>query len=124
MSGYKYVCPTKNGYKAFTISSSKFVELIPSRKDTLRFAKVKGYVKDKHIILHYVPTITGCLLSTLLFPLGLLIEGTANYKQTWNNMVVRMWYSEQKGSFIGDDVYQRDNGDTTFDELLEAAKYK
>lgn len=121
---YKYICPTEKGYKSFTISNSKFIGIVPARKGSLRFAKVKGYVKDKHIILHYVPTVTGCILSTLLFPVGLLVEGFGNYKQTWDSMVVRMWYSEQKGSFIGDDVYQRNNGDTTFQELLEAAKFK
>ena len=120
---YKYICPTENGYKAFTIKWSVFGEIVPTRK-SMRFMKLKGYVKGKHIILHYVPTRTGCILSTLLFPIGVILEGLANYKSTWENMVVRMWYAEEKGSFIGDDVYERNNGDGTFKKILAAAKFK
>lgn len=120
---YKYISPTENGYKAFTIKWNIFVDIVPTRKGR-KFAKVKGYVKDKHIILHYVPTFIGCVISTLLFPVGLLIDGFGNYKKTWESMVVRMWFAEEKGSFTGDDIYNRDNGDNTFDRLLRNAIFK
>ena len=43
---YKYISPTENGYKAFTIKWNIFVDIVPTRKGR-KFAKVKGYVKDK-----------------------------------------------------------------------------
>lgn len=120
---YKYISPTENGYRAFTIKWNTFVDIVPTRKGR-RFTKVKGYVKDKHIILHYVPTFIGCVISTLLFPVGLLIDGFGNYKETWESMVVRMWFAEEKGGFTGDDIYNRDNGDYTFKRLLSNATFK
>lgn len=120
---YKYVFPTENGYRAFTMKWSTFIEIVPTRKGR-RFTKLKGYVKDKHVILHYVPTLTGCILSTLLFPIGVVLDGLTNYKSTWKSMVVEVWYAEEKGNFSGDDVYERNNGDDTFKKLLAAAKFK
>lgn len=120
---YKYICPTENGYRTFTMKWSTFEEIVPTRKG-LRFLKVKGYVKDKHIILNYIPTVTGCILCTALFPLALLSDGISNYKEIWEDMVTGVWYAEQLGKFSGDDVYKRDNGDDTFTRLLAAAKFK
>lgn len=120
---YKYVCPTENGYRAFTMKWSTFIEIVPTRKGR-RFTKLKGYVKDKHVILHYVPTLAGCILSTVLFPIGVVLDGLTNYKSTWESMVVEVWYAEEKGNFSGDDVYERNNGDDTFKRLLAAAKFK
>ena len=120
---YKYICPTENGYKAFTIKWSTFIDIIPTRKGR-RFTKLKGYVKDKHIILHYIPTITGCILCTTLFPLVLLSDGISNYKEIWKDMVIDVWYAEKLGKFSGDDVYERNNGDGTFKKLLAAAKFR
>ena len=120
---YKYICPTENGYKAFTIKWNTFVDIVPTRKGR-RFTKVKGYVKDKHIILHYIPTVTGCILCTLLFPLALLSDGISNYKKIWKDMVTDNWCAEELGKFSGDDIYNRDNGDNTFEKLLSNASFK
>ena len=120
MREYKYVSPAENGYKPFTIKWKTFVEIVPTRKGR-RFTKVKGYLKGEHIILHYIPTFTGCILSTLLFPVGVLSEGFSNYKEIWQDMVVKTWYAEEKGSFSGDDIYKK-RGDT-FDKLLSVAKF-
>lgn len=117
---YKFECPTKRGYKAFTVDRKTFQKIVPTRE--FRFMKVKGYVKDKHIILHYIPTPIGCILTTLLYPLGVLMEGFANYKETWEDMVLDTWFAEKRGKYSGDDVHQRDN-DNTFEELLLVAKF-
>lgn len=120
---YKYICPIEDGYKAFTIKWSAFIEIVPTRKG-IRFTKLKGYVKGDHIILHYVPTVAGCIISTMLFPVGVILEGLANYKSTWDNMVIRMWHAEEKGSFSSDVVSERDNSDDIFERLIAAAKFK
>ena len=118
---HKFECPTKRGYKAFTVDRKTFQKIVPTRE--FRFMKVKGYVRDKHIILHYIPTPIGCILTTLLYPIGVLTYGFASYKETWKSMVTDTWFAEKKGKHSGDDVYQRDN-DNTFEELLLVAKYK
>lgn len=120
---YKYICPTENGYREFTMKWKVFGEIVPTRKGR-RFTKLKGYVKDKHIILHYIPTVTGCILCTALYPFLLISEGVSNYKSIWDEVVTRMWYAEERGAFSGDDVYERNNGDDTFKKLLAAAEFE
>jgi hypothetical protein len=118
---YKYECPTVRGYVKFRIS----------RKDQNRIFKYRKwiwsinhdyYVKDKHIIMQKIPNIYGCIASTLLFPVGVLLEGLANTKETYKDMILRTWQCKKYGAFSSDDIYQRENDDGTFDKLLVASK--
>lgn len=121
MSEYVYKSPVEDGYKEFTIKWKNFVEIVPTRKG-IRFTKVKGYIKGEHIVVHYIPTLTGCLLTTLLFPVGLLLDGVSNWKDTWHTCVTHQWKCEESGKFISDDFYKK-RGET-FDKLLRVAKFK
>ena len=80
------------------------------------------YVKDNHVIMQRIPNIYGCIASTLLLPVGLLLEGLSNSKETYMDMVVKVWQAKKYGAFSGDDIYKRDNGDDTFDQLMQARK--
>ena len=118
---YKYECPTERGYVKFRIS----------RKDQNRIFKYRKwiwsinhdyYVKDNHIIMQKIPNVYGCIASTLLFPIGVLLEGLANTKKTYKDMILRTWQCKKYGAFSSDDIYQRKNNDGTFDKLLVASK--
>lgn len=121
MSDYKYECPTDRGYAKFRIR----------RKDQNRIFKYRKwiwsinhdyYVKGNHIIMQKIPNIYGCIASTLLLPAGILLEGIANTKETYHDMVTRVWQAKKYGSFSSDDIYKRDNDDGTFDKLMAARK--
>ena len=71
-----------------------------------------------------IPNVYGCIASTLLLPLGILLEGLANTKKVYTDMFVKVWQAKKYGSFSGDDIYKREEDDGTFDKLMSAAKFK
>lgn len=118
---YKYECPTSKGYTRFRISNKDQNRIFKFRK-TGWSINYEFYVKDKHIIMYAIPNVLGCIASTLLLPIGILVEGLSNTKQTYKGMVTRMWKCKEYGAFSGDDIYKRDNDDGTFDDVLRCRK--
>ena len=118
---YKYECPTERGYEKFKISRKDQNRIFKYRKWVWSI-NCEYYVKDKHIIMQQIPNVWGCIASTLLFPLGLLLEGLSNGKDTYKQMVTRVWKAKKYGAFSGDDFYKRDNDDGTFDKLMQIKK--
>jgi hypothetical protein len=72
--------------------------------------------------MYKIPNLAGCIASTLLLPLGLLLGGVANYKKTYRDMVIEVWCCKKHGNFSSDVIYKRDNDDGTFDKLMAVKK--
>ena len=121
--GYEYINPEDKGYKKFSISKREQNKIFRYRK-TAWSLNYEFYVNKNHIKMQAIPSTLGCIVSTLLFPLGVLLEGLANYKEVYNDMVLRVWQCKKYGAFSGDDIYNREGADGTYDKLLEAAKFK
>ena len=117
---YEYECPTERGYEKFKISRKDQNRIFKYRKCVWSI-NYEYYVKDKHIIMQQIPNVWGCIASTLLFPLGLLLEGLANGKDTYKQMIIRVWKAKKYGAFSSDDIYKRDD-DGTFDKLMQVKK--
>ena len=121
MSQYEYKNPEDEGYTKFSISNKDQNDIFKYRR-SLWSVNYEFYVKGNHIKMQKIPNIYGCVASTLLLPLGLLLEGLANYKETYKDMVLRVWQCKKYGSFSGDDIYKREkNDDGTFDKLIKAS---
>jgi hypothetical protein len=118
---YEYECPTDRGYEKFKINRKDQNKIFKYRKWVWSI-NYEYYVKDNHIIMQRIPNVYGCVASTLLLPLGLLLEGLANSKETYMDMVVKAWQAKKYGSFSCDHIYKRDNDDGTFDKLMQAKK--
>ena len=123
MSSYKYECPTKHGYLKFRISRKEQDRIFKYRKWVWSINH-DYYVKDTHIIMQKIPNVYGCIASTLLLPIGVLLEGLANTKETYKNMVVKVWKAKKYGSFSSDDIHKREGCDGTFDKLMSVANFK
>ena len=118
---YEYNCPTDDGYEQFKISRKEQNRIFKYRK-AVWSCNYEFYIKDKTILMYKIPNLFGCIVSTLLFPLGLLLEGLANYKETYRDMIVKVWYCKKYGNFSSDAIYKRDNDDGTFDKLIAVKK--
>jgi len=119
MSKYKYEYKdlVAEGYEYFTITRKQQNEIFKYRKWHWS-TRYEYYVKDKTIIMQAIPNLLGCTVSTLLLPLGLVLEGLCNAKETYDNMVTRTWQAKKYGAFSSDTVYKREGDDGTFDKLI------
>ena len=117
---YEYKNPEDDGYTKFRISRKDQNRIFKYRK-WLWSVNYDYYVKGNHIIMQRIPNVYGCIASTLLLPIGLLAEGLVNTKETYKDMVVKVWQAKKYGSFSVDDIYRRDGDDGTFDRLMEVS---
>lgn len=115
---YIYECPTKRGYKRFKITNKQQNNLFKHRQSKF-FIKYEYYINGKEILMYQIPTAFACVLSTLLFPIGLLLGGVLHYKATYKSMVSDMWKCKENGAFISDHIYKGE----TYDSLIKSAKY-
>jgi hypothetical protein len=120
---YKYECPTEKGYEKFRISRSEQNRIFKYRKWQWSLNS-EFYVKGNHIILQNTTNIYGCIASTLLFPVGVLMEGFSNIKEVYLDMVIKVWQCKKYGTFSGDDIYKREVDDGTFDKLIKLKERK
>ncbi len=118
---YEYKDPKSDGYIQFKISKKDQNRIFKYRKWQWH-SNYEYYVKDKTILMHKIPNVFGCIISTILFPVGLLAEGLRNYKETYKDMVLKAWQAKKYGSFSSDAIYKRDNDDGTFDKVIVASK--
>lgn len=119
---YLYECPTKKWYKRFKITNKQQNSLFKYRQSKF-FIRYEYYMNDKEILMYQIPTLFACVLSTLLFPIGLpiglLLEGVVHYKDAYKIMVADMWKCKENGAFSSDRVYKG----RTYDSLIKCAKY-
>jgi hypothetical protein len=118
---YKYECPTSKGYERFRISNKDQNRIFEYRK-TEWSTNYEFYVKDNHIIMYAIPNVLGCIASTLLLPIGILVNGLSNTKETYRSMVTRVWNCKECGAFSGDDIYRLNSDGGTFDDVLRCRK--
>lgn len=125
MSKYKYEYKdlVAEGYEHFTITRKQQNEIFKYRKWHWS-TKYEYYVKDKTIIMQAIPNLLGCTVSTLLLPLGIILEGLTNAKETYKSMVTRTWQAKRYGAFSSDAIYKRKGDDDTFDKLITCKEGK
>jgi hypothetical protein len=119
---YKYKDLTKCGYEKFSISNKDQNRLFKYRKASWH-TRYEFYVKDSHAVMHQLPSLPACIASTLLFPLGVLLEGIANYKEVYKGMVLQSWQCKKYGSFCSDTIFKKGGEQgKTFNELMKCRK--
>jgi len=121
---YVYKDLTKEGYEHFRISRKEQNDIFEYRKWEWS-CTYDYYYKDKTIVIECIPNIWGCIASTLLLPLGMVLEGLSSTKDIYHNMVTRTWQAKKYGAFSSDTIYKREwDEDGIFDKLLKCKEYK
>lgn len=97
---YKYENPLDNGYKRFKLTKKQHNSLFEHRQ--IRWIdKYEYFYNDKDIIIHKFYSFSCMILSTLLFPLGVLSNGFSEAKDD----IHRIWHQKERGSFTSDNVW-------------------
>lgn len=107
MKGYNYVSPAEQG--------CVIVKGIPRkvRKTLLPYRKVgflhkqEWWINGSYVEIHYLTSIWGKILLTILFPVQGLISGFFN-KELYKEYK-RMYFQKKYGSFSSDRVYKSRN---------------
>tara|TARA_R110000803_G_scaffold5230_5_gene17342 strand:+ start:2006 stop:2386 length:381 start_codon:yes stop_codon:yes gene_type:complete len=115
---YEYKDLELEGYTKFSISKRDQNKIFRHRKAKVLIS-YEYYVKGPHIVLQAMPNVAGCIVSTILLPIGILLEGVRNYKEVYRDMVLKTWQCKKYGAFSSDDMY-RGRGDV-YEKVLDAA---
>ena len=113
---YKYKDLEEDGYVRFTISRKEHNKILKNRQ-TAWHSTYEYYIKDDHIIIQNILNVYGCIVQTLLFPIGIVLEGFMNIKEVYTNMIVRTWGAKKYGAFSSDAIY-RHKEDSTYEKLV------
>jgi len=103
MSNYIYNNPLDQGYKQFYLTKKQHNKLFKHRKIKWH-DKYEYYYNDNCILLHKFYNLKAIVLSTILLPIIVLIEGLANIKETMYDYK-RLFNQKKIGSFSGDNIW-------------------
>jgi hypothetical protein len=103
MSDYKYKNLLEQGYKQFKLTKKQHNELFPICCKKV-WNKFEYYYNDNHIILHQFASPIVIVLTVIVFPIIVLINGFGNIKE-----IIREYrdaFNQKKyGNFISDTVW-------------------
>ena len=114
MSQYKYISPTKKGYRQFKLTKKQHNELFKRRKKRW-FNKFEYYYNSKAILIHEFNNWISILIETVLFPMQVLWDGLGSFKHTWRG-IVRIYRQKETGYFTPTFVYSRSN---KYDKIMK-----
>jgi hypothetical protein len=113
MSEYKYVNPIDKGYIRFKLTKKQHNEIFKNRK--LKWnGKSEYYYNENQIIIHTFTNWKAILLTTILFPIFILLHGITNIKEIWKELL-ELYNQKETGSFVSDFVPKNSN---TYDQIM------
>lgn len=119
MIKYHYSNPVDRGFTKFKLTKRQHNKLLKYRQMNWH-DKYEYYYNDKEIIFHRLDNWKVIILTTLLFPVIVLLHGLVNFKEAWRDLK-RLYKQKQSGSFVGDSV---SNSSEKYDEIMEIIKRK
>lgn len=106
---YRYVSPSEQGCTLVRRIPKKVRKtLLPHRKVGI-LHKQEWWINDSYVEIHYLASIWGKILLTILFPVQGLIVGFFN-KELYKGYK-RMYFQKKYGSFSSDRVYRSGNSE-------------
>jgi hypothetical protein len=119
MSEYKYINPIDQGYTRFKLTKKQHNEIFKNRK--LKWnGRCEYYYNDKQIIIHTFTNWKAILLTTILLPMFILLNGIANIKEIWEELL-ELYNQKETGSFISDFVSKTD---PKYNQIMDIIKSK
>jgi len=117
MSKYVYENPLSNGYKQFKLSKKQHNKLFKYRQIKWYHKYEYFYSKDD-VILHRFFNYKAVTLSTLLFPVSILLTGIINIKECWQDLQ-KMYNQKKYGAFSADQI---ESDTDRYDQIMEIIK--
>ena len=103
---YVYEHPEDNGYTKIKVSKTKHNLVFKYDQRTLwksLFRMHEYYDNDNQVIVQHLPTVFVKVLSVILFPVSLIINGVGNYNEVLRDIKRTIW-TKKYGSFSSDYV--------------------
>lgn len=114
MSSYKYVNPLQKGFKQFKLTRKQHNCLFPKNKRKW-YNKYEYYYNEDVIILHRFTSWKAIVLTTVLFPISLILYGLTSYKELHHEMK-RLYHQKKYGSFVSEYIHKDEK---TFDDIMK-----
>jgi len=119
LSNYIYKNPLDQGHKQFYLTKKQHNKLFKNRQIKW-YDKYEYYYNDNCILLHKFYNLKAIILSTILLPIIVLMEGLINIKETMYDYK-SLCNQKRSGSFSGDDICK---GTDMYNEVMKAIKEK
>jgi hypothetical protein len=120
LSKYKYTDPVDSGFTKFKLTKKQHNEIFPKRK--IKWTDRYEYFYNKHsILLHKFASWKAVLLSTILLPLIILLEGIANIKDIWRE-IVGLYKQKELGKFVPERIWKKENN--KYQQVMDIIKLK
>lgn len=111
---YKYENPLDRGYKQFTLIKKQHNELFKYRQIKW-YDRYEYYYNEHCVLLHKFYNWEAVIITTILFPITLLLVGLANMKECFKDL--KSLYNQKKsGSFITDSI---SSGTETYNKVIK-----
>lgn len=117
MSDYKYKSPVESGYTKFKLTKKQHNGIFKNRQIRW-FDKYEYYYNDKAVILHKFSNWKVVLLSTVLFPILVLLGGILNIRDIWKELV-GLYNQKEVGSFISEMTWRESKH---YQQMIEIIK--
>lgn len=112
MSKYVYKNPLDEGYKKFKLTKKQHNQLFKHRQ-IMWFDKYEYYINEHGVLLHKFYNWKVIILYTIFFPIVVLLNGIANFKECCTEM--KKLYNQKKyGYFISDYIH---SGTETYEQI-------
>jgi len=118
LSNYIYNNPLDRGYKQFYLTKKQHNKLFEHRKIKWH-DKYEYYYNNHCILLHRFYNSKAIILSTILLPIIILMEGLANVKETMYDYK-RLFNQKKCGSFFGDNIW---NNTDMYNEVMKVISF-
>jgi hypothetical protein len=107
LSKYQYTNPIDKGYTKFILTKKQHNEIFKNRQMKW-MGKCEYYYNENQIIIHSFTNWKAILLSTILFPVFVLLHGIANINEVWKELL-SLYNQKEKGSFVSEHIWKTEN---------------
>jgi hypothetical protein len=117
LSSYQYTNPIDKGYTKFKLTKKQHNEIFKNRQIKW-MGKCEYYYNENQIIIHSFTNWKAILLSTILFPVFVLIHGLGNVKEVWGELK-SLYNQKESGSFVSEHIWKTEN---RFNQIMDIIK--
>jgi hypothetical protein len=110
---YKYSNPIDRGYKKFKLTKKQHNEIFPYRKLNWT-SHCEYYYNEKQILIHRFVNWKAVILSTLTFPVAVLLHGLGNIKEVFIDHY-ELYHQKKYGAFVSDHIH---NSEKKFKQIM------
>lgn len=104
---YKYSDPMERGLTKFKLTKKQHNEIFPKQRINWTY-RCEYYYNEHKVLIHKFTSWRAVILSTILFPLAVLMYGIGNIKEIYMDHY-KLYHQKKYGTFVSDHVGKSDD---------------